>query len=72
MIFLKLRSAIDFSASDEKHVDIVFVILAPKNCQSEHLLILSSISNFLRNESSVTKLRTLKKASEIQNFFSKV
>ena len=72
VIFLKLRSAIDFSASDEKHVDIVFVILAPKNCQSEHLLILSSISNFLRNESSVTKLRTLKKASEIQNFFSKV
>ena len=71
VIFFKLKSSIDFSASDKKHVDIVFVILAPKNCQSEHLLVLSSISSFLRDKSIIAKLRNLKKSSDIHNFFSK-
>ena len=71
-VFLfKLKSAIDFSASDKKNVDLVFVILAPKNCQSEHLLILSSISSFLKKEGLVRKLRTFKKAEEILKFISK-
>jgi len=71
VIFLKLKSGIDFSSSDKKDVDIVFVILAPKDCQSEHLLVLSSISSFLRDKSIIAKLRTLKKSSDIHNFFSK-
>ena len=71
VILLKLKSSIDFSASDNKYVDLVFVILAPKNCQSEHLLILSSISSFLRKEKLVKKLRTLNKAEEILKFLSK-
>ena len=50
VIFLKLKSAIDFSASDKINVDIVFVILAPKDCQSEHLIVLSSISSFLKEK----------------------
>lgn len=70
VIFLKLKSSINFSSSDNKDVDLVFVILAPKDCQSEHLLVLSSISSFLRDESMVKKLRNLKKPSEILNFFS--
>ena len=50
VLFLKLKSAVDFSAPDKKYVDLVFVILAPKNCQSEHLLVLSSISSFVKNK----------------------
>ena len=38
VLFLKLKSAIDFSSSDKQNVDLVFVILAPIDCQSEHLL----------------------------------
>ncbi|MEE2694842.1 MAG: PTS sugar transporter subunit IIA [Pseudomonadota bacterium] len=71
VIFLKLKSGIDFSASDKKDVDIVFVILAPEECQSEHLLVLSSISSFLRDKSIIAKLRSLKKSSDIHDFFSK-
>ena len=71
VLFIKLKSAIDFSASDKKEVDLVFVILAPKNCQSEHLLVLSSISSFIKNESFMKKLRSLNKPNEIHNFFSK-
>ncbi len=71
VIFLKLKSAIDFSASDKVDVDLVFVILAPKNCQSEHLLVLSSISSFLRKKSIVQRLRDLNKPMDIHNFFKK-
>ncbi len=71
VIFLKLKSAIDFSASDKIDVDLVFVILAPKNCQSEHLLVLSSISSFLRKKSTIQRLRDLNKPMDIHNFFKK-
>ena len=69
VLFLKLKSAVDFSAPDKKYVDLVFVILAPKNCQSEHLLVLSSISSFVKNKNFVDKLRKLKNSKEIYNFF---
>ena len=69
VLFLKLKSAVDFSAPDKKYVDLVFVILAPKNCQSEHLLVLSSISSFIKNKNFVEKLRKLKNSEEIYNFF---
>ena len=69
VLFLKLKSAVDFSAPDKKDVDLVFVILAPKNCQSEHLIVLSSISSFVKNKSFVEKLRKLKNSKEIYKFF---
>ena len=72
VIFLKLKSPIDFSASDNIDVDMIFVILAPKNCQSEHLLILSSISSFLQNKVLVERLRKLKTTSEIYKCFSNI
>ena len=71
VLFLKLKSAVDFSAPDKKYVDLVFVILAPKNCQSEHLLVLSSISSFVKNKNFVQKLRKLEKSKEIYKFFGK-
>ena len=72
VLFLKLKSAVDFSAPDKKYVDLVFVILAPKNCQSEHLLVLSSISSFIKNKGFVEKLRKLKNSKEIHNFFGQI
>ena len=71
VLFLKLKTAVDFSAPDKKDVDLVFVILAPKNCQSEHLLFLSSISSFVKNKNFVQKLRKLKNSKEIYKFFGK-
>ena len=60
VIFLKLNKPIDFSSSDEKDVDIVFAIIAPENSESEHLLILSAISKFLKKKRSVRKIKKLK------------
>ena len=50
VIFLKLKNGVDFSASDGKKIDLVFSIIAPENSESDHLLVLSSISNFIRKK----------------------
>ena len=69
VIFIRLKSKIDFSASDEKFVDIIFSIITPETSQSEHLLILSSISNFLKKKNCIDKLRELGSAEEIYKLF---
>ena len=71
VIFLKLAKAIDFSSPDGKDVDIVFSIIAPENSESEHLLILSSISRFLKKKDALTKLRRLDDKVKIFEFLSK-
>ena len=69
VIFIKLKSKIDFSASDEKFVDIIFSIITPETSQSEHLLILSSISNFLKKKNCIDELRKLDSAEDIYKLF---
>ena len=72
VIFLKLKNAVDFSASDGKKIDLIFSIIAPENSESDHLLILSSISNFIRKKEKVARLRGSATIDEIQFLFSKV
>ena len=69
VLFIKLKSKIDFSASDEKFVDIIFSIITPETSQSEHLLILSSISNFLKKKGCIDRLRKLNSAEDIYKLF---
>ena len=71
VIFLKLVKPIDFSSPDGKDVDIVFSIIAPENSESEHLLILSSISKFLKKRDALSRLRKLEDEIKIFEFLSK-
>ena len=72
VIFLKLKSGVDFSAPDGKKIDLIFSIIAPENSESDHLLILSSISNFIRKKEKVYRLRGSASIDEIQLLFSKI
>ena len=72
VIFLKLKNGVDFSASDGKKIDLIFSIIAPENSESDHLLILSSISNFIRKKEKVDRLRSSASINEIQFLFSKI
>ena len=72
VIFLKLKNGVDFSASDGKKIDLIFSIIAPENSESDHLLILSSISNFIRKKEKVERLRGSATINEIQFLFSKI
>ena len=72
VIFLKLKSGVDFSASDGKKIDLIFSIIAPGNSESDHLLILSSISNFIRKKQKIDRLRGSATIEEISFLFSKI
>ena len=72
VIFLKLKDGVDFSASDGKKIDLVFSIIAPVNSESDHLLILSSISNFIRKKQKIDRLRGSSNMEEILFLFSKI
>ena len=72
VIFLKLKDGVDFSASDGKKIDLVFSIIAPENSESDHLLILSSISNFIRKKQKIERLRGSTNMDEILFLFSKI
>ena len=72
VIFLKLKDGVDFSASDGKKIDLVFSIIAPENSESDHLLILSSISNFIRKKQKIDILRGTSNMEEILFLFSKI
>ena len=72
VIFLKLKSGVDFSAPDGKKIDLIFSIIAPENSESDHLLILSSISNFIKRKEKVDRLRGSATIDEIQFLFSKI
>ena len=56
-LFIKLQNPIDFSSNDSKKVDIIFVIIAPEESKTDHLLALSEISKFLRIKSNIEKIR---------------
>tara|TARA_B100000989_G_C19456898_1_gene434415 strand:+ start:268 stop:723 length:456 start_codon:yes stop_codon:yes gene_type:complete len=64
-LFLRSKSLIDFSSNDTKGVNIIFVIIAPENSTTEHLLALSEISKFLKTEGIIEKLRKLETNKEI-------
>ena len=55
--FFKLIDSVEFDGNTSKKVDLIFVIIAPNDYQSEHLLALSNISKFLRIKENVDRLR---------------
>ncbi len=56
-IFARLETPVDFDAIDDQPVDIVFLLLAPKEAGADHLKALARISRLLRDRSVCGKLR---------------
>mgnify|MGYP005745528253 CR=1 FL=1 len=69
-LFLRTKSLIDFSSSDLMGVDIIFVIIAPEESKTDHLLALSEISKFLRKNKNKEALRMLKTNHEVFELLS--
>ena len=57
-----LVNGLDFNATDDIPVDIIFLLIAPEDQGSEHLQALALISRLLRNKQLTTKLRGCKSA----------
>ncbi len=56
-VFLKLESPIPFEAVDDRPVDLMFVLLAPKSASVDHLRALARISRTLRQAELREQLR---------------
>tara|TARA_B100000212_G_C27239544_1_gene475253 strand:- start:303 stop:767 length:465 start_codon:yes stop_codon:yes gene_type:complete len=57
-----LVNGLDFNATDDMPVDIIFLLIAPDDHGSEHLQALALISRLLRNKELTVKLRGCKNA----------
>lgn len=68
--FFKLIDSVEFDGDTSKKVDLIFVIIAPNDYQSEHLLALSNISKFLRIKENVDRLRKGEDIEKIKVLFT--
>jgi len=59
-LFAKLAKPVAFEAIDDKPVDLVFLLLIPGNCGSDHLTALAAISRNLRDKTFMENLRKAK------------
>ena len=65
--FAKLKAPIDFESTDDKPVDLVFLLLAPDDAGAAHLKALACISKILRNVAAIKKIRAATSAREIMD-----
>ncbi len=55
--FIKLNTPVNFDASDEQPVDLVFCLLVPEESTEEHLQVLSTIAEIFSNPRMCNALR---------------
>lgn len=56
--FIRLQSAIDYDAVDQKPVDLLFALLVPEESTEEHLQILSKLAELFSKPEVLGKLRS--------------
>lgn len=64
--FIKLDAAIDFDATDNQLVDLVFALLVPEDSTEEHLQVLSIIAEILSDQPFCTRLRNCQSTECLQ------
>lgn len=55
--FVKLQQGIDFDASDQRPVDLVFALLVPEHFTDEHLRILAYLAEMFSDQGFCSQLR---------------
>ena len=56
-LFARLGEPVDFKAIDGRPVDLVFLLLSPRNAGAEHLKALAAISRVTRDGATLERLR---------------
>ena len=63
--FIKLDHGVDFDASDNRPVDLLFALLVPEHFTNEHLDLLAQLAEMFDNEEFCNKLRTSHDTAQI-------
>jgi len=56
--FIKLQQGVDFDASDNQPVDLLFALLVPEEATEEHLQLLAQLARMFSDEKLVQQLRS--------------
>ncbi|AGH38204.1 PTS system, nitrogen regulatory IIA-like protein [Bibersteinia trehalosi USDA-ARS-USMARC-188] len=64
-VFLKLEEPIEFEASDNKHVDLIYALLFPEDCCGEYKNKLPEIAQLLGDKALLKQLRAAESADDI-------
>lgn len=64
-MLLTLEQGIDFDAPDDRPVDIVFVLLVPKEAHQEHLDVLAGLAGLFRQSEFCASLRNAPDAGQL-------
>ena len=64
-VFVRLEQPIEFEALDDKPVDLLFALFAPKNAGAEHLRALARVSRIMRQSELREQLRKARTADAV-------
>ena len=70
VLFVRMKSAIEFHAPDRKPVSLLFVVLVPEHANDEHLKILATVSEMFSNKSFRDRLEATMEPAAIHCLFS--
>ena len=70
VLFVRMKSAVEFHAPDGKPVSVLFVILVPEHANDEHLKILATVSEMFSNKAFRDRLQATTEPAAIQSLFS--
>jgi PTS system nitrogen regulatory IIA component len=65
--FVKLQQGVDFDASDNQPVDLLFALLVPEEATEEHLQLLAQLARMFSDETLVQQLREATDANALLN-----
>lgn len=69
--FFRTSEGVDFNALDGKAVDLIFVILGPKESRRDHIKVLAKISRLLNHENFRNGLRKASDADAVFDVFKR-
>ena len=64
-VFVRLEQPVEFDAVDDKPVDLIFALFAPKDAGADHLRALARVSRLLRQAEAREQLRQARTADAI-------
>jgi PTS system nitrogen regulatory IIA component len=64
-VFVRLEQPVEFDSVDDKPVDLIFALFAPKDAGSEHLRALAKVSRLLRQPELREQLRQVRTADAV-------
>ena len=69
-IFVKLSKPLPYDSQDGKPVDLLFAMVVPENCTSEHLKLLSQVAEKFSDPELLSKVRNAKEPAEMLELLS--